>query len=139
MVRKRRKTVAEINVVPYIDVMLVLLVIFMVTAPLMNLGVDIDLPKSNARPVEQPKDPITISVRKDGSLYLMREGKPEAVTPEQLREFVAAIVQSNPKIPVLVGGDTGVEYGKVYEVMAILQAAGAPRVGLLSVPKGDAR
>lgn len=139
MARKRRKTVAEINVVPYIDVMLVLLVIFMVTAPLMNLGVDIDLPKSNARPVEQPKDPITISVRRDGSLYLMREGKPEAVTPEQLREYVAAIVQSNPKIPVLVGGDTGVEYGKVYEVMAILQSAGAPRVGLISVPKGDAR
>lgn len=139
MVRKRRKTVAEINVVPYIDVMLVLLVIFMVTAPLMNLGVDIDLPKSNARPVEQPKDPITISVHRDGSLYLMREGKPESITPEQLREYVAAVVQSNPKIPVLVGGDTGVEYGKVYEVMAILQSAGAPRVGLLSVPKGDAR
>jgi biopolymer transport protein TolR len=139
MVRKRRKTVAEINVVPYIDVMLVLLVIFMVTAPLMNLGVDIDLPKSNARPVEQPKDPITISVRRDGSLYLMREGKPESITPEQLREYVAAVVQSNPKIPVLVGGDTGVEYGKVYEVMAILQSAGAPRVGLLSVPKGEER
>lgn len=139
MRRKRRKPVSDINVVPYIDVMLVLLVIFMVTAPLMNLGVDIDLPKSNARPVEQPKDPITISVRKDGSLYLMREGKPESISPEQLREYVAAVVQSNPKIPVLVGGDTGVEYGKVYEVMAILQSAGAPRVGLLSVPKGDER
>lgn len=138
MPRKRRKTVAEINVVPYIDVMLVLLVIFMVTAPLMNLGVDVELPRSNAKPMEKPKDPMIISIDKSGQYYLVRDGNAEPIDEEELRKKVAAIVAENPKLPILVGGDTDVEYGRVYGLMALVQQSGGGRVGLMSVPVGKA-
>ncbi|KFN43096.1 protein TolR [Arenimonas oryziterrae] len=133
--RKKRKLKSEINVVPYIDVMLVLLIIFMVTAPLLNLGVDIDLPKSNARSVETKKDPIVVSVDAEGgyTLKLQDSGK-ESVSAAQLVEKVGAIVRSNPEVAVFVAGDGKANYEKVYEAMVLLQTAGVAKVGLMSKP-----
>jgi len=134
MRRKRRKPVSDINVVPYIDVMLVLLIIFMVTAPLMNLGVELDLPQANANPLETPEDPVVVSVDRDGAFFLTIAGEREPVDLAGLTTKVGAFVRANPKVPVLVGGDRNVGYGKVYEAMVALQAAGAPRVGLMADP-----
>lgn len=138
MPRQRRKPIAEINVVPYIDVMLVLLIIFMVTAPMLNLGVDIDLPESNAKSVSLDSEPVLISIARDGTMYLtLGDEKREAIEMVDLGNKVAAFVRQNPKVPVLVGGDHSIDYGKVYEVMVVLQQAGVPRVGLMSQPVGD--
>src|SRR6187431_2056829 len=132
---RRRRAMSEINVVPYIAVMLVLLIIFMVTAPLMNLGVDIELPKSNAKSLEQKTEPVLVSITKDGTTYLtLGAEEREEIDAETLVTKVSAFVRQNPQTPVLIGGDTGVEYGKVYETMVLLQQAGAPRVGLMSQP-----
>ena len=141
MRRKRRKPVSDINVVPYIDVMLVLLIIFMVTAPLMNLGVELDLPQANANPLETPEDPVIVSIDRDGAFFLTIDGERESIDLEGLTTKVGAFVRNNPKIPVLVGGDRNVDYGKVYEAMVALQAAGAPRVGLMAdpLPAGDVK
>ncbi|PKM05971.1 MAG: protein TolR [Gammaproteobacteria bacterium HGW-Gammaproteobacteria-4] len=137
--RKRRKLKADINVVPYIDVMLVLLIIFMVTAPLLNLGVDIELPQSNAKPVEQMKDPVVIVVDAQGNYFLTLEGVPkESISAEALVAKVAAFVRINPQVPVLVAGDQQVGYGEVYQVMVLLQQAGVAKVGLMSKPVEDA-
>ena len=135
---RKRKLKAEINVVPYIDVMLVLLIIFMVTAPLLNLGVDIELPQSNARPVEQKKEPIVVSLDKDGNLWLTLQGaKNEAVTQDQLVEKVGAYVRNNKDVPVYVAADSNVTYQRVYDVLTALQTrAQVPRAGLMSQPSG---
>ena len=134
--RRKRKLKNEINVVPYIDVMLVLLIIFMVTAPLLNLGVDIELPQSNAKPMEQVKDPVMISVTADGSMYLTLEAAArEQVDAETLVAKVSAFVRQNPQVAVLVGGDTSVDYGTIYQVMVLLQGAGVAKVGLMSQPE----
>ncbi|MEO8011844.1 MAG: protein TolR [Dokdonella sp.] len=133
--RKRRKLTAEINVVPYIDVMLVLLIIFMVTAPLMNLGVDIQLPQSNATSIQNDKEPVVITVDKDGAYFLtIGASKREPIDAETLVNKVSAFVRQNPEVPVLIGGDERVEYGRIYQAMALLQAAGVPKVGLMSQP-----
>ncbi len=134
MKRKRRKPVSEINVVPYIDVMLVLLIIFMVTAPLMNLGVELDLPQANANPLETDDDPIVVSVDREGAMFITIGGEREPTDPTALVETVRAIVNNNPKVPVLVGGDRGVDYGRVYEAIVALQQAQVPRVGLMADP-----
>ncbi len=137
--RKRRKLKADINVVPYIDVMLVLLIIFMVTAPLLNLGVDIELPQSNAKPVEQMKDPVVIVVDAQGNYFLTLEGVPkESISADNLVAKVSAFVRNNPQVPVLVAGDQQVGYGAVYQVMVLLQQAGVAKVGLMSQPVDDA-
>jgi biopolymer transport protein TolR len=135
---RKRKLKAEINVVPYIDVMLVLLIIFMVTAPLLNLGVDIELPQSNARPVEQKKEPIVVSLDKDGNLWLTLQGaKNEPVSQDQLVEKVGAFVRNNKDVPVYVAADSDVAYQKVYDVLTALQTrAEVPRAGLMSQPSG---
>lgn len=136
--RKRRKLTAEINVVPYIDVMLVLLIIFMVTAPLMNLGVDIQLPQSNARSLQHDNEPILVSVDFDGNLFLtLGTGEREMVDGEALVTKVSAFIRQNPEVSVLIGGDERVDYGRVYGVMALLQSAGATRMGLMSRPIDD--
>ncbi|HET6905862.1 MAG TPA: protein TolR [Rhodanobacteraceae bacterium] len=137
--RKRRKLKAEINVVPYIDVMLVLLIIFMVTAPLLNLGVDIHLPQSAAKALHDEKQPVLVSVKKDGSLYLtLSGGKREPISDKDLEAKVAAFVKENPQVPVLIGGDVDADYGKVYQAMVLLQQAGVPKVGLMSQPQQPA-
>jgi biopolymer transport protein TolR len=137
---RKRKLKAEINVVPYIDVMLVLLIIFMVTAPLLNLGVDIELPQSNARPIEQKKEPIVVSVDREGRLWLVLQGgKNEPVTEEQLVAKVGAFVRNDKDVPVYVAADADVAYQKVYDVLTALQTrANVPRAGLMS-QQGDAK
>ena len=134
--RRRRKLKAEINVVPYIDVMLVLLIIFMVTAPLLNLGVDIELPQSNAKPIEQQKDPAIVEVTHDGRYFLTLQGAPpEEIDAQALVAKVGAFVRQNPNVAVLIAGDQRVDYGSIYAGMVLLQQAGVAKVGLMSQPQ----
>jgi biopolymer transport protein TolR len=140
-VRRRRRPMAEINVVPYIDVMLVLLVIFMITAPLLNLGVEVELPKADAEPMDTQEndEPLVITVLKNGDLYLNAGGDLDGtssglIDPESLLTMVSAIVSRNPEIQVLVGGDESANYGQVYSAMVLLQKAGVTKVGLMSDP-----
>jgi biopolymer transport protein TolR len=144
MPRNRRRPMAEINVVPYIDVMLVLLIIFMVTAPLLNLGVEVQLPEADAAPLEskQNEEPMVVTVMTNGDLYLNAGGDIDGasnglIDPVTLEKTVAAIVKRNPQIQVLVGGDESASYGLVYDAMVILQRAGVTRVGLMSDPLED--
>jgi biopolymer transport protein TolR len=133
--RKRRKLKADINVVPYIDVMLVLLIIFMVTAPLLNLGVDIDLPESRARALVTDSDPVLVSIGADGTMYLTlgKDGR-ELIDSATLVKKVSAFVKQNPRVPVVVGADASLDYGSVIRVMGELQQAGVPKVSLMSQP-----
>jgi biopolymer transport protein TolR len=136
--RRKRKLKAEINVVPYIDVMLVLLIIFMVTAPLLNLGVDIQLPQSTATAVQTDKEPILISVDEDGKLYLTLGGAPrESTDADTLVKKITAFVHQNPQVPVYIAGDNRVRYGAVYAILPALQQAGISKVGLMSQPVQD--
>ena len=136
--RKRRKLKNEINVVPYIDVMLVLLIIFMVTAPLMNLGVDIELPQSNAKSIEEKKDPVVVTVDADGNYFLAVEaGSNEALDAATLARKVGAIVANNPQAAVFVAADGSGNYQHVMDAMVLLQSAGVEKVGLMSQPKQD--
>ena len=136
--RKKRKLKNEINVVPYIDVMLVLLIIFMVTAPLLNLGVEIELPESNARPVESQKDPVVVEVSEDGRYFLTLQGATaEEIDAEGLVAKVGAFVRQNPEVQVMVAGDRRTDYGTVYQGMVLLQEAGVSKVGLMSKPSAD--
>ncbi len=132
---RKRKLKAEINVVPYIDVMLVLLIIFMVTAPLLSLGVDIELPQSRAKSIQEKKDPVIVSVDADGNLFLTLQGaKNEALSADALAAKVGAFVRNNKDVPVFVAGDAKANYATVYGAMVLLQQAGVPRVGLMSQP-----
>jgi len=134
--RQRRPPMAEINVVPYIDVMLVLLVIFMITAPLLSRGVDVELPKANAKPLEkESQEPLIVSVDRKGDYYLNVGGKDEdPVTANELRKRVAIVLRRQPQTPVMVRGDQAVDYGRVVELMVLLQQAGAPNVGIMTAP-----
>lgn len=135
-VRMRRRPMAEINVVPYIDVMLVLLVIFMVTAPLLTQGVKVDLPRAAAEAVEAADGKIiVVSVKGDGSYYLNLSTDPEqALDLETVVARVGALVRLNPAIPVNVGGDRDASYGKVVQLMASLKQVGVQKVGFLTEP-----
>jgi biopolymer transport protein TolR len=135
---KKRKLKSDINVVPYIDVMLVLLVIFMITAPLLNLGVDIDLPQSNAKALEAKKEPVTIIVGKDGSYQLkLPDQGAERVDLPTLGAKVKALADANPEISVILAGDVQVPYGAVADAMNYVSAAGVERISLLSkAPEG---
>ena len=129
--KRRKKLMSDINVVPYIDVMLVLLVIFMITAPLLSQGVKVDLPKAAARPVEnQDRETLVVTVDRAGQYFL----DDRRISPEELRKKVAAILRLRPETPVLIRGDRQVDYGQVVKAMTLLQAAGAPSVGLLTEP-----
>ncbi len=132
--RSKRKPMSEINVVPYIDVMLVLLIIFMVTAPMLMQGVKVDLPEATADPVEnQDSEPVIVSVNASGQLFLNLGGQEEqALTLATIKDRVAAVIRRSPKKPVLVWGDKAVPYGEVVTVMVALQEAGAPSVGLVT-------
>ena len=132
--RVRRKKVAEINVVPYIDVMLVLLIIFMVTAPLITQGVKVELPKAEAEPLdEDSKTPIVASVDAEGNYFIAEgTGKNRNVTAEQLAIEVAAQLQLDPEKPVVVNGDGAVSYDAVVQLMVLLQKAVVPSVGLMT-------
>ena len=127
---------AEINVVPYIDVMLVLLIVFMVTAPLMMQGVKVDLPQAPSEPMKNKDDePVIVSIKKDGSYYIKLGSKAESAKPLNIiTTQVSKILRANPKAPILVWGDHKVEYGVVVALMTELQNAGAPSVGLVTEP-----
>jgi biopolymer transport protein TolR len=136
--RKRRALKAEINVVPYIDVTLVLLIIFMITAPMLNLGVDIELPKSNARSLTLEDESVLVTVDQAGQLYLtLGRDLREEVDPETLVTKISAFVRNNPDVPVLVGADGRVDYEQVYQALVLLQQAEVPKVGLMSQPAGS--
>jgi biopolymer transport protein TolR len=128
---------AEINVVPYIDVMLVLLVIFMITAPLLTQGVKVDLVEADAKPIEdEAKRPLVVSIEADGGLSLTYDDdRVRRVDGDELRRMSAAIIANNPGIPVLVKGDRAVSYEHVVRAMVLLQEAGAPGVGLITQPR----
>jgi biopolymer transport protein TolR len=130
----RKRPMSEINVVPYIDVMLVLLVIFMITTPLLTRGVKVDLPQASAKPVPpSKKTPVIVSVDAKGQYYFQRKGRAVAVDAETLVARVAAALKLYPGSEVLVKGDRKVAYEKVVNVMALLQRkAGVPSVGLIT-------
>jgi len=132
--RRQRKLNAEINVVPYIDVTLVLLIIFMITTPLMNLGVDVNLPESKANTIDIESEPAVINVTDKGDLYLSIGGEYELLDSETLQKKLAAFVKVNPDVPIMIGADKAVSYGQVYQAMAVAQQAGAKKVGLISEP-----
>ncbi|MFQ3324259.1 MAG: biopolymer transport protein TolR [Pseudomonadales bacterium] len=131
---KRRGPMAEINVVPYIDVMLVLLIIFMVTAPLLTQGVQVDLPKAPSKAIEhEDEEPLVVSIKADGSLYInLGKHTNTALTIADIKLKVAAVLRRRPETSILVWGDQFVPYGKVVSLMTELQAAGAPAVGLVT-------
>ncbi len=136
--RIRKRPISDINVVPYIDVMLVMLVIFMITAPLLNQGVEVDLPQASAQPLdpEKNRDPLELTVDSEGNYYLNIgvEDPTEPVDAETLVLRAAAVLRQRPGVAVLVRGDEHVDYGKVVAAMALLQQAGAPSVGLVTEP-----
>jgi len=132
----KRKPVAEINVVPYIDVMLVLLIIFMITAPLIQQGVEIDLPQANAETLsDEADDPLVVTVDAQGQYFLdIGENTSKPISNEEMQIKVAAVLRNKPKTPVMIRGDKNVPYGDVVNVMTSLQDAGVPSVGLMTDP-----
>ena len=130
--RKRRKLKSEINVVPYIDVMLVLLIIFMVSAPLLTLSFEVELPRSNAKALESKQDPIVVSVRADGqlSLKLSDEKQPTAMSAEEMQARLGGIVAQDKTVRVIVAADRAVAYEKVVAAMDVLKRANVEKVGL---------
>ena len=134
--RKKRGAMSEINVVPYIDVMLVLLIIFMVTAPMLMQGVKVELPEADAEPVEnQDSEPVIVSIDAQGQLYLnLGDDEKQALELATIAQRVGAVVRRSPEKPILVWGDRAVPYGQVVTLMAALQEAGAPSVGLVTEP-----
>ena len=138
-VKRGRKAMSDINVVPYIDVMLVLLVIFMVTAPLLTQGIKVELPKAAAEPIDlrdlKDQKPLVLSIDREGRLYLNQGGRPEApLDGPTAQARVTAILRRAPEVPVLVKGDREVPYGKVVEAMVMLQDAGAAKLGFVTDP-----
>ena len=132
---RKRKLKAEINVVPYIDVMLVLLIIFMVTAPLLNLGTDINLPQSRAKSLEKPKDPIVVSIYADGRYALMLErGNNREMTAVDIIAELKAIHGRNDSTTVLVNGARDASYQTVMEGIDLIKDAGITKVSLVSLP-----
>ena len=127
---------SEINVVPYIDVMLVMLVIFMITAPLLNQGVDVELPQAEAEPMtDGQQEPVVLTVDAEGRYFLNVGGEPErAIDADTLMLRTAAVLRQRPGITVLVRGDSGVDYGLVVAAMSLLQQAGAAKLGLVTEP-----
>jgi len=125
---------AEINVVPYIDVMLVLLVIFMITAPLLTQGVKVELPQAEAEPLPaEADDPVVVSINAAGEFFIdIGEGKDQPVDSEMLVTRVAALLKYKPKTPIMLKGDKNVDYGRIMQAMVLIQAGGAPSVGLIA-------
>jgi biopolymer transport protein TolR len=133
---RRRKIISEINVVPYIDVTLVLLIIFMITAPLQQSAVKVDLPVTSGAKVEQTTQaPVVISIQKNGHYYLSETAESEKPIPlTELLSHVAMLQKNNPQTQVYIKADKAVDYGNVVSVMAALKEAGVPQVGLMTSP-----
>ena len=138
---RRRKPMSQINVVPYIDVMLVLLVIFMVTAPMFNQGVQVDLPQAPSEPIKdfmEQQEPFIVSVDALGKIYVNQSATPDqALNFEEFQQQAAGLLASQAQKQAYVKGDSNVEYGNVMRVMVVLQQAGVSSVGLISQPERD--
>jgi biopolymer transport protein TolR len=138
--QKRRKPMAEINVVPLIDVMLVLLIVFMVTTPLITQGIKVELPEASAEPAEEQEETLEITIDAAGQYFInLGEVAAENPTPtpvEEIGQKVAAIMNQNPTVPVYVGADTTIEYGVVMKLISTLQEAGVTQPRLLTQPPG---
>lgn len=134
--KAKKSLKAEINVVPLIDVMLVLLIVFMIAAPMMTQGIKVELPKAAADPVDNKEDePITVSVKRDGSYYIDLGGDDDAPRPlAEIKSIVSKVLAEKPNTLVFVQGDTKVEYGVIVSLMSELKLAGAPSVGLITEP-----
>jgi biopolymer transport protein TolR len=134
--RRRSPAMSEINVTPFVDVMLVLLIVFMVTAPLLTVGVPVDLPKTRAPALGQDKEPLSVTIAKNGKIYLQKE----VVTEDQLVPKLQAISQNGYDQRIFVRGDQTVDYGRVMVVMGLLASAGFTHIGLVTdvqKPKPD--
>ena len=141
-VSRGRRLMGEINVVPYIDVMLVLLIIFMITAPLLNQGVKVNLPKAHAEPLptKSAKDPVILTVDGAGRLFLNIASDPQAAQDaDTILAQVSGALQNDPDRTVLVKADKSVSYGVVMQAMVILQRAGASKVGMVADPRPPSR
>lgn len=139
MLKSKHRLMSEINVVPYIDVMLVLLIIFMITAPLLTQGISVDLPKAPAEALDpellKDNEPVVLSVDREGRFYLNIGDDPESpIEQSVIVERVSAVIRRNPETPVLVKGDENVPYGRVVIGAALLQQSGAAKVGFLTDP-----
>ncbi len=132
----KRRLMGEINVVPYIDVMLVLLIIFMVTAPLLTQGIEVELPKAGAEALDSPEsEPLVLSINREGLLYLnIGDDTESALDQRTVVKRTAAVLRRAPETPVLVKADTLVSYGQVVTAMVLLQQAGAEQIGFLTDP-----
>jgi biopolymer transport protein TolR len=131
--RMKRGAMSEINVTPFVDVMLVLLIVFMVTAPLLTVGVPVDLPKTRAPALGQDREPLQVTVAKDGTVFLQKLPVPL----DELVPKLTAIARNGYNERIFVRGDQAVNYGKVAEVMGLLSSAGFTRVGLVNVPRPE--
>jgi len=130
----RYRPMADINVTPLVDVMLVLLVVFMVTAPLLTVGVPVDLPQTQAPPINEPKEPTVITVNKDGAIFIQETSVPM----DSLVSRLQAITGANPDAVLYVRGDKDINYGRVLEVMSLISNAGFRKVSLVAeAPKGE--
>ncbi len=141
--RKRRAPMSEINVVPYIDVTFVLLMIFMITAPLVQNGVDVELPQAEAAtPDLKDEPPVIVSIKKDGSFFINRvDGENDQVDETELFRRIKEVVDNkkaeHKEVQIYVGGDKSVEYGKIITVMDALKKIGVPKVGLMTTPPSE--
>ncbi|MGB0682492.1 MAG: protein TolR [Magnetovibrionaceae bacterium] len=127
---KRRQQMAEINVTPFVDVMLVLLIIFMVAAPLLTVGVQVDLPQSKAKAIEGQDEPLAVSIDDQGRIFL----QDTVVELDELSAKMNAIGATNPDLRIFIRADAGISYGRVMEVMGELTSAGYRKVGLITRP-----
>jgi biopolymer transport protein TolR len=125
---RRIRPMAEINVTPFVDVMLVLLIVFMVTAPLLTVGVPVDLPKTKAQALSQDREPLSVTVRRDGSIFLQNTH----VSEDDLVPRLTAIAANGYDQRIFVRGDRSVDYGRVMQVMALISAAGFTHIGLVT-------
>ena len=137
----KRRLMADINVVPYIDVMLVLLIIFMITAPLLTQGISVDLPNAPASQLDpellKENEPLVLSVDRDGKFYLnVGDSEEAAIDEDKLVELASTVLRRNPQTPVLVKADEAVSYGRVVIGAALLQQAGATKIGFQTDPTG---
>jgi biopolymer transport protein TolR len=134
--RRGKRLMAEINVVPYIDVMLVLLIIFMITAPLLTQGIKVDLPKAAAEPIpSEDQTPLILNIDKAGNFYLsIGENDRSPIDENTVVQRVSAVLRREPKTPVLVKADQSVPYGRVVQGMVLLQQSGAEKVGFITDP-----
>ena len=131
--RRRHQPIAEINVTPFVDVMLVLLIIFMITAPLLTVGVPIDLPETRASALESDSEPLTVSISSDGRIFL----QDSEVSTEQLVATLQAIAFGDLNERIFVRGDREADYGTVMRVMGRINAAGYKRIGLVTLEEID--